>query len=117
MPPDVAAATAFGGYINSQSFDAQGMELSADAAIGRTVRFGASYTYLDAEVTEAFSASAATNPAFPGVSIGAFSPLVGERPFRRPANSGTLFVRYDEGPGRSRRCPPTSPASATTARS
>jgi len=98
VPPNVAAATAFGGYINSQSFDAQGVELSADAAIGRTVRFGASYTYLDAEVTEAFSASAATNPAFPGVSIGAFSPLVGERPFRRPANSGTLFVRYNGGP-------------------
>jgi vitamin B12 transporter len=98
VPPDVAAATAFGGYINSQSFDAQGVELSADAAIGRTVRFGASYTYLDAEVTEAFSASAATNPAFPGVQIGAFSPLVGERPFRRPANSGTLFVSYADGP-------------------
>jgi iron complex outermembrane receptor protein/vitamin B12 transporter len=98
VPPDVAAATAFGGYINSQSFDAQGVELSADAAIGRTVRFGASYTYLDAEVTEAFSASAATNPAFPGVRIGAFSPLVGERPFRRPANSGTLFVSYADGP-------------------
>ena len=47
---------------------------------------------------EAFSASAATNPAFPGVPIGAFSPLVGERPFRRPANSGTLFVSYANGP-------------------
>ena len=98
VPPDVAAATAFGGYINSQSFDAQGVELSADAVIGRTMRLGASYTYLDAEVTEAFSASAATNPAFPGVQIGAFSPLVGERPFRRPANSGTLFVSYADGP-------------------
>jgi len=29
------------------------------------------------------------HPAFPGVPIGAYSPLVGERPFRRPANSGT----------------------------
>jgi vitamin B12 transporter len=94
---DVAAATAFGAYINSQSYDAQGLELSVDAAIGQTVRFGGSYTYLDAEVTEAFSASASTNPAFPGVPIGAFSPLVGERPFRRPANSGTLFVSVSKG--------------------
>ena len=62
------------------------------------VRVGASYTYLDAEVTEAFGASAATNPSFPGVQIGAFSPLVGNRPFRRPANSGTLFVSYANGP-------------------
>jgi iron complex outermembrane receptor protein/vitamin B12 transporter len=66
--------------------------------IYRIVRFGASYTYLDAEVTKAFSATAATNPAFPGVQIGAFSPLVGERPFRRPANSGTLFLSVTNGP-------------------
>jgi iron complex outermembrane receptor protein/vitamin B12 transporter len=98
VPPDVANATAFGGYINSQSFTAKGVELSLDGAIRRAVRFGASYTYLNAEVTEAFSASAVTNPAFPGVQIGAFSPLVGERPFRRPANSGTLFVSYLNGP-------------------
>jgi vitamin B12 transporter len=98
VPPDVAAATAFGAYLNSQSYDAQGVELSVDAAIAETLRFGASYTYLDAEVTEAFSASASTNPAFPGVQIGAFSPLVGDRPFRRPANSGTLFVSYETGP-------------------
>ena len=98
VPPDVANATAFGGYINSQSFTARGVELSADAVVHRVVRFGASYTYLDAEVTQALSASAATNPAFPGVQIGAFSPLVGNRPFRRPANSGTLFVSYADGP-------------------
>jgi len=45
-------------------------------------------------VTKALSASVATNPTLPGVQIGAFSPLVGARPFRRPANSGTLFVSY-----------------------
>jgi iron complex outermembrane receptor protein/vitamin B12 transporter len=97
VPPDVAAATAFGAYINSASFDAQGIELSADAAVGANLRFGASYTYLDAEVTEAFGRSAAFNPAFPTIPIGAYSPLVGERPFRRPANSGTLFVAYTKG--------------------
>jgi iron complex outermembrane receptor protein/vitamin B12 transporter len=62
------------------------------------LRFNASYTYLDAEVTEALSATAAFNPAFPNVPIGAFSPLVGARPFRRPANSGTFFVSYLRGP-------------------
>ena len=40
--------------------------------------------------------SAAFNPAFPGIPIGAYSPLVGERPFRRPANSGTLFIGYTD---------------------
>jgi vitamin B12 transporter len=98
VPASVAAATAFGAALNSQSVTAQGVELSVDAVIRRVVRFGASYTYLDAEVTEAFSASAATNPTLGGVQIGAFSPLVGERPFRRPANSGTLFISYADGP-------------------
>jgi len=77
VPPNVAASTDFGAYINSASFDAQGVELSADAAIGAGFRFGASYTFLDAEVTEAFGRSAVFNPAFPTIPIGAFSPLVG----------------------------------------
>jgi iron complex outermembrane receptor protein/vitamin B12 transporter len=97
VPLEAADAASFA-YVNSQSFKAQGVELSADAAINRLIRVGGSYTYLDAEVTEALSASRASNPAFVGVAIGAFSPLVGERPFRRPANSGTLFVSYANGP-------------------
>lgn len=97
VPANVATAAQFA-YVNSQSYDAQGVELSVDGAIGRLLRFGASYTYLDTEVTEALSASAATNPAFPTIPIGAFSPLVGQKLFRRPANSGTLFVNYSNGP-------------------
>jgi len=98
VPPEVAAATAFGAYINSASFDAQGIELSTDAAIGGGFRMNASYTFLDAEVTEALGAGAVFNPAFPGIPIGAYSPLVGARPFRRPTNSGTLYVGYTTGP-------------------
>jgi iron complex outermembrane receptor protein/vitamin B12 transporter len=97
VPPSVAAETEFGAYINSASFDAQGVELSADAALGMGLRFGASYTFLDAEVTEAFGRNASFNPSFPTIPIGAFSPLVGMRPFRRPTNSGTLFVGYTGG--------------------
>jgi vitamin B12 transporter len=97
VPFEAADAASFA-YVNSHSFTAQGVELSLDAALTSMVRFGASYTYLDAEVTQALNASAASNVAFPGVKIGAFSPLVGERPFRRPANSGTLFVSYANGP-------------------
>jgi iron complex outermembrane receptor protein/vitamin B12 transporter len=98
VPPEVAAAAEFGAYINSSSFDAHGLELSAEAMIGARLRISGSYTYLDAEVTEAFGAGAVFNPSFPGVPIGAYSALVGERPFRRPANAGTLFVSYADGP-------------------
>jgi vitamin B12 transporter len=94
VPPAVANATAFGGYVNSQSYTAQGAELSFEAAPRPDFRVMASYTYLDAEVTEAFAASAAINTAFPGVAIGAYAPLIGARPFRRPANSGTFAVIY-----------------------
>jgi len=99
VPAAVAAATQFGAYLNSSSFRAQGVETSFDAAIGQYVRVNASYTYLDAVVTKAFSASAATNPSFPGVPIGAFSPLVGQRPFRRPPQSGSVMINVVRGPG------------------
>jgi len=98
VPPAAANATAFGAYVNSQSTTGQGLELSADAALAPGWHVSASYTYLDAEVTKALSASATTNPQFPGIPIGAYSPLVGNRPFRRPGNSGSLLVSYGRGP-------------------
>ena len=94
VPPDVANATGFGAAVNSQSYRAQGLELAFDEAPRPDLRVTASYTYLDAKVTEAFAASESFNDAFPDVPIGAFSPLVGARPFRRPPNSGTFGVIY-----------------------
>jgi vitamin B12 transporter len=61
----------------------------------------ASYTYLDAEVTESLSGgvlSPAINPKFPGIPIGQFSPLVGARPWRRSPHSGSFMVAYAKGP-------------------
>jgi vitamin B12 transporter len=95
-----AAATGFGAYVNSQSYDARGLELSADAMVGKRVRLAGSYTYLDATVKKSLSGDAlapSINPAFPGIPIGAFSPLVGSRPFRRPTNSGSMLVAYTLG--------------------
>jgi iron complex outermembrane receptor protein/vitamin B12 transporter len=97
VPPDVAFST-FGAYLNSSSYDAQGIELGADAMFGTAWRVSGSYTYLDAEITEALGAEPVFNPAFPNIPIGPYGALVGERPFRRPAHSGTLLVSYSEGP-------------------
>ena len=85
--------------MNSQSFRARGAETSADALFGR-VRVAASYTYLDAVVTQSLSSSDAPqfNPLFPGIPIGGFTALVGQRPFRRPTNAGSLYVSYTQGP-------------------
>jgi vitamin B12 transporter len=99
IPVDVAAQVT-SANVNSQSFTAKGVETSADAQIGG-VRFAASYTHLDATITKSLSSGVLTpsfNPAFPGIQIGNFGPLLGQQPFRRPANTGNLFVSYAKGP-------------------
>ena len=99
VPVAVANASGYGAYVNAQSNRSKGMELSAEAAAGK-VRVTASYMYLDAVVTASLSGGAlspAKNPSIPGILIGAYSPLVGARPFRRPANSGSATIAYTEG--------------------
>jgi iron complex outermembrane receptor protein/vitamin B12 transporter len=100
VPATVVAATSFGAYVNSSTYRAQGFETSADALLGGRLRIMASYTYLDAKVSRSFSSSAlrpVENPSYPGIPIGAFSPLVGARPFRRPTHSGNLLLTYTVG--------------------
>ena len=99
VPPDVVAIIGSGAYVNSQSFKAQGIELSGDARFGE-LRLAGSYTYLDAEVTESLSSS--VSPLF--------NPLVSGRADRRlharwlasgrsggPAHTGNLLVSYVRG--------------------
>ena len=98
IPAEVAAAAGSGAYVNSQSFTAQGAELSADAVFGR-LRLAGSYTHLDATVTHSLSSAVTPqfNPLFPGIQIGGFTALVGQRPFRRPPNTGSLLISYSQG--------------------
>ena len=102
VPPEVAETAPFGAYVNSSSYTARGLETSAEALVMARLRLMASYTFMDAEVTDSFASSAlqpAINPSIPGVSIGAFSPLLGQRPFRRPTHSGSLMASYTQGAG------------------
>ncbi len=91
----------FGAYVNSSSYYARGLETSGEAKFGPMVRFIGSYTYMHAVVTQSFASSAlapAINPAFPNIPIGAYGPLVGSAPFRRPSNLGSLLVTVTKGP-------------------
>ena len=100
VPRSLAFSLPFGATVNAASYRARGVETSADVAIAGTIQLAGSYTYLDATVTDSFSGSAlapTVNPAFPGVEIGAFSPLVGARPFRRPTHSGSLLATVTAG--------------------
>jgi iron complex outermembrane receptor protein/vitamin B12 transporter len=96
VPAAIATASGYGAYVNAQSNRARGVELSGEAIAG-PLKIVAAYTYADAIVTQSFGSGAlfpAENPKFPGILIGQYSPLVGARPFRRPANSGNLVVSY-----------------------
>jgi iron complex outermembrane receptor protein/vitamin B12 transporter len=97
VPPTVAAATAFGATVNSADTRALGAETELEFSFGRGFSARAAYTYLDAVVQRSFSSDnlfPSFNPAFPTIPIGAFSPLVGNRPFRRAPHTGSFFLGY-----------------------
>jgi vitamin B12 transporter len=97
VPVAAAAATAGGASVNSSSYRARGLETSVETKLGRTLTVIAAYTYLDAVVMKSFASSAlrpAINPAYPGIPIGAFAPLVGGRPFGHAPHSGSVLATY-----------------------
>jgi iron complex outermembrane receptor protein/vitamin B12 transporter len=91
--PAAAAATEFGAYVNASSEKSKGAQVQFVTELGHGLRAQANYTYLDGVVTQTFGAPA-YNPAFPGIPIGAFEPLLGARPFRRPPQSGSFALYY-----------------------
>ncbi len=100
VPPaveQVIANTSYGAYINSLSFDAQGLETSAEYRISDRLFVRGGYTILNSTVDKSFSSDnsyPSYNPKYPNTPIGAYSPLVGSRPFRRAKHSGSYAVIY-----------------------
>jgi vitamin B12 transporter len=88
----------FGAYVNSEAFRTQGFEFEAEYRINSSLFVRGGYTYTDAVVQHSFSsdqgAGESTNPNFPDIPIGAFSPLVGARPFRVAPHSGYFGLNY-----------------------
>jgi iron complex outermembrane receptor protein/vitamin B12 transporter len=94
----LAPINAFGATINSSDFRAQGLEAEIIHRVSKSLIARAGYTLLDAKVQRSFTDDVlfpSFNPLFPTVPIGAFSPLVGARPFRRARNSGFISVTYN----------------------
>jgi vitamin B12 transporter len=106
IPDAIAAQAGFGATINSGDTRALGAETEIYAALGYGLTARAAYTYLDDVVKRSFTSDAsacafadlqsfcALNPAFPGIPIGAFAPLVGARPFRRAPHTGSFSIDY-----------------------
>jgi vitamin B12 transporter len=97
LPAASDPAVEFGAAVNSQAFRAQGAEAALEYKIGEHLFARGGYTYLDAVVQRSFSSESLPtyNPAFPTVAIGAFSPLIGARPFRRAPHSGYFGLTYN----------------------
>lgn len=99
VPQPIASALQFGATVNSQAFRAQGGEAELEYRLRRGLVARGGYTYLDAVVQRSFTGDALgpsfnLSSTFPTIPIGAFSPLMGARPFRRAPHSGYLALSY-----------------------
>src|ERR1700677_4972352 len=97
LPAASDPAVQYGAAVNSQAFRAQGAEVATEYQVGSHLFARGGYTYLDALVQQSFSSESlpSYNPNFPTIAIGAFSPLVGARPFRRAPHSGYFGLTYN----------------------
>jgi iron complex outermembrane receptor protein/vitamin B12 transporter len=97
VPSAVVSITPFGAFVNSLATRALGAETDLELNLGHGLTARAVYTYLDAVVERSFSSDElfpSFNPAFPTIPIGAFSPLVGNRPFNRAPHVGSFYLGY-----------------------
>ena len=91
---------AYGGaYINSLAFRSLGTEIETQYQFGSHLFVRGGYTYTDAAVKHSFSSdnlypsyNASFN--FGNIPIGAYSPLVGARPFRIAPHTGYFGLQY-----------------------
>jgi iron complex outermembrane receptor protein/vitamin B12 transporter len=93
-------ALQFGAFINSEAFRSQGVEFEMEYRINSRLFARGGYTYTDAVVQRSFSSDQAGGESFntafnfANIPIGAFSPLVGARPFRVAPHSGYFGLNY-----------------------
>ncbi|HWS18007.1 MAG TPA: TonB-dependent receptor [Candidatus Elarobacter sp.] len=97
VPNSVIALTPFGASVNSLATRSIGAETELEVGLGHGFTLRAAYTYLDGIVRRSFSSDEllpSFNPLFPTIPIGAFSPLVGNRPFNRAPHTGSFYLGY-----------------------
>ena len=84
--------------LNTEAFRAMGVETTVEGGIGPNLFMRGGYTYLDAVIQRSFANAdvmlLGPIPTYDGIPIGADSPLVGARPFRRPPHTGFFTATY-----------------------
>ncbi len=88
-----------GAYLNSSAFRSQGLEFVSEYRITNHLFARGGYTYTDAVIQRSFSSdnlglSFNTSSNFATIPIGAYSPLVGARPFRIAPHTGSFALNY-----------------------
>jgi iron complex outermembrane receptor protein/vitamin B12 transporter len=97
VPDPIIGVTPFGASINSLATRSLGAETELELSLGHGFTARAAYTYLDGVVRHSFSSDElfpSFNPLFPTIPIGAFSPLVGNRPFNRAPHNASFYLGY-----------------------
>lgn len=89
-----------GAYLNSAAFRSEGIEFETELKLSRGFFARGGYTYTDAVVQRSFSSdnlSPTFNTVFNfgDIPIGAYSPLVGARPFRVAPHTGYFALNYE----------------------
>jgi iron complex outermembrane receptor protein/vitamin B12 transporter len=95
----VVGPPSFGASVNSLATRSLGAETEIELSLGHGFTARGAYTYLDDVVKRSFSSDnlfPSFNPLFPTIPIGAFSPLVGNRPFNRAPHSGSFYLGYSQ---------------------
>jgi len=83
--------------LNSLAYIARGYEAELQYQPLPRLFLRGGYTYLNSQVEQSFTSDNVTpafNPELPGIPIGALSPIVGNRPFRLPPDTGYFAVQY-----------------------
>jgi vitamin B12 transporter len=86
--------------LNTQAYRALGVETTVESGIGPYIFLRGGYTYLDSVVQRSFANDdellLGPIPTYNGIPIGAYSPLEGARPFRRPPHTGFFTGSYSK---------------------
>jgi vitamin B12 transporter len=97
---NTSAAQLYGAILNTLAYRAQGFEGEMQYQPKKSIFIRGGYTYMASVVQQSFSTDAASNgtlaenPDLPGIPIGSSYPLVGQRPFRRPPQTGFINASY-----------------------
>ena len=98
LEQQLQADGAFELTLNTEAYRAMGVEATVESGIGKYIFLRGGYTYLDSVIQRSYTnddvALLGPVPTYNGIPVGADSPLVGARPFRRPPHTGFFTASY-----------------------